>query len=146
MIGSSHHRPREAGFDLTPMIDIVMLLIVFFTLTSQFSRSGLAPLDLPKERGEAAAEQAPLTIFLDLARDGSLSQNGRPLDMEALAAQIAAGGRDKSGGPKSDLVLRADRRTPAVHVNRVAAALTKAGVKVWRLATAGEGPAPEPGP
>ncbi len=146
MLGSSHNRPREAGFDLTPMIDIVMLLIVFFTLTSQFGRSDLAPLDLPQERGEAADQQAPLTIFLDLAKDGTLSQSGRPIDMETLAAQIAAGGRDATGGPKSDLVLRADRRTPAVHVNRVAAALTKAGVKVWRLATAGEGPGPEGAP
>ncbi|MFN7440054.1 MAG: ExbD/TolR family protein, partial [Phycisphaerales bacterium] len=40
----------EAGFDLTAMIDIVLLLIIFFTLTSQFVQTLQRPMPLPAER------------------------------------------------------------------------------------------------
>ena len=142
MYSASESRPREAGFDLTPMIDIVMLLIVFFTLTSQFTRNDQRAVDLPRERGESAEHVAPSTLFLDMDADGRLSEGGEMIELDDVAARVAKSKASNPSGGKADLMLRADRRCTAAQVNRVASALAKAGVKVWKIATTTEGAAP----
>lgn len=143
---------EEASFDLTPMIDVVMLLIVFFTLTSQFSRSEQAPLDLPSQRGDTTREKAASAVYLDMDRLGRLSTLGQPVDLPSLASQIAAQAGNKSGGGSPaagdakpsrhspvEVVVRADRLCPSMHLSRVAEELSRAGVVRWRLATSNEG-------
>lgn len=145
-------RTEEASFDLTPMIDVVMLLIVFFTLTSQFSRSEQASLDLPTQRGDTSREKAAHAVYLDMDRMGRLSTLGQPVDLPALAAQLAtqAGNRPPGRAPAAgdpapskaapvEVVLRADRLCPSMHLSRVAEELSRAGVVRWRLATSSEG-------
>lgn len=150
---------EEASFDLTPMIDVVMLLIVFFTLTSQFSRSEQAPLDLPSQRGDTSRDKASSAVYLDMDRLGRLSTLGQPVDLPSLASQIAAqaGNRSAGGSPGAgdakpsrhtpiEVVVRADRLCPSMHLSRVAEELSRAGVVRWRLATSNEGgPAPAGG-
>jgi biopolymer transport protein ExbD len=47
---------EDATFDLTAMIDVVLLLIIFFMLTSQFAATDRAAVELPAQKGlEAAA-------------------------------------------------------------------------------------------
>ena len=60
--------PRgDASFDLTPMIDVILLLIVFFMLSSQFSRTERMQVDLPVESGdELAVEEHPSEIVIDM--------------------------------------------------------------------------------
>lgn len=138
----------EASFDLTPMIDVVMLLIVFFTLTSQFSRSEQAPLDLPSQRGDTSREKATSAVYLDMDRLGRLSTLGQPVDLPSLASQIAAQAGNKPPAPGDakpsrhspvEVVVRADRLCPSMHLSRVAEELSRAGVVRWRLATSNEG-------
>lgn len=152
---SRRQSKQEASFDLTPMIDVVMLLIVFFTLTSQFSRSEQAPLDLPAQRGDTAREKAANAVYLDMDRLGRLSTLGQAVDLPALASQIASQTGSKApaeGGAKAsrhapvEVVVRADRLCPSMHLSRVAEELSRAGVVRWRLATSNEGvPAPAAG-
>ena len=84
MLRSTRTRPTEASFDLTPMIDVVMLLIVFFTLTSQFRDAIPTTVDLPREVGQEAAEAAPASISLELRRDGTLASNGREVGLDEI--------------------------------------------------------------
>lgn len=120
------------------MIDIVMLLIVFFTMTSTFSRSEQKPLDLPQERGSPAVPDDRHTIFLDVDKDGMITTLGEPVDLAQLAATVrgnrAADADDQ--GDMMDIVVRADRACPSVHLNRIATELLKGGVRRWKLATA----------
>lgn len=135
-------RPRElaeAPFDLTPMIDVVLLLIIFFMLSAQFAETLGAPMDLPAEKGETTA-RAEHTIVIDLARDGSLALAGQGVALDRLVLLVSADIRSFSGRRQTwDVVVRADRLCPAAHLNRLASALTQAGVRNWKLATAGEG-------
>lgn len=136
-------RNEEASFDLTPMIDVVMLLIVFFTLTSQFSRSEQASLDLPVQRGDRVRDKATNAIYLDMDRFGRVSTLGQPVDLPALATQLAAQASEQAQGkgkPRSnvEVVVRADRACPSMHLSRVAEELSRGGVVRWRLATSDE--------
>jgi biopolymer transport protein ExbD len=129
----------EASFDLTPMIDVILLLIIFFMLSSQFANSELRPVDLPAERGAPPpSESAAARLVVDMDRMGAFTVMGEPVEAEALAERVAAVQRG-SGSRHSGVVVRADRAAPAAALNRLAERLAEAGVANWSIAVASEG-------
>ncbi len=135
-------RPREATFDLTPMIDVVLLLIIFFMLSSQFAATILKPMPLPKEDGHGAPKPTSAVLVIDVDRDGAFTALGRALDHDELRSMIA-GDRSASAEHSATTVLvRADRHCPAVHLKSLADMLASLGVLEWRLATVPTGQRP----
>lgn len=143
---SGRNRQKEASFDLTPMIDVLLLLIVFFTLTSQFSSTQRTPMDLPRERGEPDPSKASTELFIDLDRDGGVMVLGQPYDLGTLQTLLA--GREFAVEHPDDpdaamqpveVVIRADRNCSTANLNAVAQVLLRVGVRRWSLATSAEG-------
>jgi biopolymer transport protein ExbD len=127
----------DASFDLTPMIDVVFLLIIFFSMTSQFSESHFAPMDLPRERGEAGPADAAASLVIDLALDGTATIGGQQYAPADLRAYLETYAKSAAKGPKSiDVIVRADRRGPTSNLDALARALADAGILHWKLATA----------
>ena len=131
------HNPEEASFDLTPMVDVVMLLIIFFTLTTHFAKTQLSPMDLPKEPGQQSPAEQQASLTVDLKEDGRMSVLGSEVDIAGILKIVQA--ETMRSGANIDLVVRAERRAPARHLNRLADALAGIGVKQWKLATSAEG-------
>ncbi len=129
--------PLTASFDLTPMIDVVLLLIIFFTLTSQFARTQQRPMDLPREKGEKQPADKPASLVIDLDQDGKLSILGQESDLPSVTRMVES--EVLRVGDGLDLVVRAHRECSAGHLNRLAAALAGVNVRNWKLATANEG-------
>jgi biopolymer transport protein ExbD len=135
-LGRSRH-PHEASFDLTPMIDVVLLLIIFFTMTSQFARTEQKMLDLPKQAGDPTRAVLPAALFIDVDKQGDLSLLGvtKSLpEMTKLASEEAL-----RLGEGLDVVVRADKECPARALNSLAESLAGAGIRHWKLATAVDG-------
>lgn len=121
---------------MTPMIDVVMQLIIFFLFTSQFSQVLRSPIDLPEEPGDTAAAAAPGEVVIDVSASGvyliegqarSLSDVVRLVRLENEAAKV--------GGEPLNLLIRADRTAPSLHINVLANALAAEGVRQWKLGT-----------
>lgn len=139
---TDHH---EIDFDLTAMIDVVFLLIIFFTFSTVFAKTVASPVDLPKESGERSAgvAEAQTTLIVDVSKEGVLSVAGMgTLRTDELLATVgsirnkaAAAGRSM----EMDVTIRADRACAARHVNQLVGNLARAGVRKWKLATSGEG-------
>ncbi len=129
----------EASFDLTPMIDIVLLLIIFFTMTAHFARTTSTPVELPRQPGETATAAGENQIVIDINTTGSYVLLGRVLPLMDLANEVKA--EVDRGGGAPDVLIRADRTCKSAHLNRLATALAAAGVRQWKLATAGPDPA-----
>jgi len=128
---------EEAGFDLTPMIDVVLLLIIFFMLTAQFAKSLNTPLDLPTEPGERAPAGGESELVIDILRDGTLRVEGNNVGIERLMQMLAADqNQAKARSSRLDVLVRADRRCPAAHLNGLAGQMASLGIRDWRLATA----------
>ncbi len=132
-----NHNPEEASFDLTPMVDVVMLLIIFFTLTTHFAKTQLSPMDLPREPGQIAPAEQQASLTVDLRKDGTMSVLGSVVDMPGLLKIVQS--ETMRGGANIELVVRAERTAPALHLNRLADALAGVGVRQWKLATSSEG-------
>lgn len=128
--------PDEASFDLTPMIDVVLLLIIFFMLTSQFSRTEQAPLNLPAQHGDNSAAPGEHAVILDLHADGRVSVRGVEQDLDSLMVRIGSDAT-AAGLPAEalDIVIRADRDAPAAALSRVCSSLARLGTRTIRLAT-----------
>jgi biopolymer transport protein ExbD len=112
----------EAGFDITSMIDVVLLLTIFFMMSSQFSKIVQRPLDLPNEKGDASDKpvDAEVAVVVDMEQDGRLSVGGRVYELDRLATMVAADQqRVAASGRLLDVVIRADRTTPTSHLARL---------------------------
>ena len=84
----SKHRPRTGiAFSMTPMIDIVFLLIIFFMTVSQITRVADHPLPLPRV-SEGDSESKTATVTINLTLDGELIIGGNRLSYAEMEAAL----------------------------------------------------------
>ena len=136
-IHAPSRKERNLLLDMTPMIDIVFLLLIFFLTTAQLARESRADLDLPDERGEQTTEVERAGLIVNVLADGSLLLGDSMISIEELenaAIRQVVGSRDEKGRLVRPLV-RADRNAPAERLNEVFNALRRAGTGSVRLAT-----------
>ena len=133
--GRRHIHPRLATFDITPMIDVVFLLIIFFMTTARFAEETRAELDLPQERGEQldVAEEAGLVV--NVTADGTLMLGQDPMSIDELIGVVDAEVERLGGAQGLKLMIRADRNADSAHLNRLVERLQRVGVGAARLAT-----------
>ncbi len=125
--------------DMTPMIDVVFLLLIFFLTTAQLSQMAAAPVTLPQEQGNADELLESSGLVVNVMADGSiivLEKVISPQEIPALAKVALA--LDPSAVP----MIRADRSASAIHLNEVMDGLRSGGFRNVRVATvrASEGP------
>jgi biopolymer transport protein ExbD len=134
---SARHRRPAVAVDITPMIDVVFLLIIFFMTTAQFARLTRAEVDLPQQRGEQQAQAEQAGIVVNITRDGQLIVSGRDVDLSELRSIVRAEIQREPDRPPQQLklLIRADRNAPAARLNRVVETLRPLGVAAARLAT-----------
>ena len=125
---------RTLPMDLTPLVDVVFLLIIFFLTTSSMIEITRAELDLPVEEGEKNVHERPRGIVVNITKNGTLIIDQETLSFEQLTALLRA--ENTRGGDEAlDVLIRADKGAALRHVNRVADYLSNLGVRSWRLAT-----------
>jgi biopolymer transport protein ExbD len=136
-------RPKvtpEATFDLTNMIDVVLLLIIFFMLTAQFAKSNQREMDLPRQAGATGAVEGELAVVVGISKDGTYLLHDEAMGVERLVQVIAGDARGMGRKVEAlEITIRADRSGSASNLNTLVSALSRIGVKRWRLATASEG-------
>ena len=100
-------RKNDQGISLTPMIDVVFLLLIFFMVSTTFTKETHLQVELPEADAEAAGEP-PNSIEILVARDGSYSVNGRALFNRQVATLVAALQQAAAGDVDVPLVITAD--------------------------------------
>ncbi|MBW6506978.1 MAG: biopolymer transporter ExbD [Rhodobacteraceae bacterium] len=113
---------RRRRVSLTPMIDVVFLLLVFFMLASRFGSEGGVVLSAPTP-GQGAVWSGPPRL-VEIGAGGALALNGVALAPEALAAALAA----LMQGPDDAVVLRARAGASVQDLVTVTGALSAAGL------------------
>ena len=162
----------DASFELnmTPMVDIVFLLIIFFMIITDLSQQDLEELKLPM--AEAAVEDKPdpnvVRPVINILPTGRMVVKGDTIfapenqeknDMKAVElylfdqrTKMMRGERGKGWdyfdiengeGPKlpdNPLLLRADQNTPFKHIQKVMELCGKSEIASWRLELAAAQP------
>ena len=94
---------EELAINMTPLIDVVFLLLIFFMVTTTFSRETRLLVNLPEANAEVAESDLGQIEIL-VARDGSFSINGRGL-VNASIETLVQGLEVESGGDHSLPIL-----------------------------------------
>jgi len=109
--------------NLTPLIDIVFLLLVFFLLTAHFVRDEGIAIQLPQaESAVASDENAAIEVVLD--GSGRILMSGEPVDAGSLQQRISEA---LAGKTKKWVTLRGDRQAQLQTTVAVLDAARKAG-------------------
>ncbi len=131
-------RPAGGGlkFSLTPMIDVVFNLVIFFLAASHMARSNdTDPIDLPSADTSRPDEfEPPGRLTLTISAAGEYRIAGRPRDRVEVEAWIEENAR-LQGPDQIELVLRSDRTTPFARIAPLLRFCADHGITQIRFAT-----------
>ena len=128
---SSKFRP----VDMTAMIDVVFLLIIFFMVTSHLGDLRRTEIDLPKEEGEQKAPNQEHAMIVDIDGSGTYILESQSATLNEIDRVARSGIAASSDPTLFDVLVRPDQNAPAIALDRLLLRLTQAGVTNWKLAT-----------
>ena len=134
MQSPSQLRPRGASLNLTPMIDVVFLLIVFFIVSSNLVQQDVAmELDLPSaESGERIKESNTRTLTLNVPKAGTMFLGNEPVDEVQFRAVLF---RERQSSDKDiEVRIRLNKDVPYGVIEPVLVLCAEAGV--WNVSFA----------
>jgi len=126
----AHRRARRspmAEINVTPMVDVMLVLLIIFMVTAPLLVAGV-PVDLPDSKA-GALDQERRPVQISLEADGGLyldDQRVPPAELGPRLAGIAAASREQ-GGPR--IFLRADRSLDYGRVMAVMGEINAAGLR-----------------
>jgi biopolymer transport protein ExbD len=141
MAGGGHSDGDDGvidGINVTPLVDITLVLLIIFMVTAKIIVSQSLPLDLPKA---AQGQEVQLVFGLELRASGETLADGKVLDREESIVPAAKEALGRS--PDLRAVIRADSAVPHGRVIRALDLLKQAGVS--KIAFGVQPVAPEPG-
>jgi len=122
----SHARTESAtaAANLTPLIDVVFLLLIFFVTTSSFVKESGVEVERPV--AESAARQERGNILIGVTANGTIWVDGAPVALESVRTVV---GRLVADVPQSSVVVVADRAAMVGLAVRVIDQVRLAGVR-----------------
>jgi biopolymer transport protein ExbD len=101
------------GINVTPLVDITLVLLVILMVTASYVVSKSIPMELPKG---ATGETTPTTLSVSIDKDGATYLDAEPIDEPTLRQRIKAA---HDADPETRAVIAADGRTSHSHVVHV---------------------------
>jgi biopolymer transport protein TolR len=138
--GRRGRRSPMAEINVTPMVDVMLVLLIIFMVTAPLLATGVQ-VDLPESKA-AALDQEREPVAISIEASGAVFVDDAPVPDSILAdrlRQIAAGSREE-GGPR--IFLRADRGLDYGRVMQVMGEINRAGLR--RMALVSTNPAASP--
>ncbi len=113
---------RRVSLDISPLLDVVFLLLIFFLVTTTFVSDAGMDLELPESTTAVPSEMAPTVV--SVSEDGGIRFDGNSVSVEELQAAIAALADEE----RQRVTVRADSRVDYGVIIRIIDALRNAGV------------------
>jgi biopolymer transport protein ExbD/biopolymer transport protein TolR len=116
--------PPMSDINMTPLIDVMLVLLVIFIVSAPLMASSLR-LDLP--RADAAVpSDAPQSIAIAIDEEGRIYLGDAPVEAAALADRVREAAR---ANPATEVQLRADSRVPYGRVAELIGVVQEAGLR-----------------
>jgi biopolymer transport protein ExbD len=158
---SKKHQGEEVAMDLTPMIDVVFQLIIFFVLITDMSQKELEDLVLPLALNAVEDKPNPedRRAIVNVRQDGTVVVKREVIydpekddyaPLEKFLSQKASMMRQEedpnSPGrklPSDPVLIRADENTPFKMIQKIMELCGKQGILIWKIELAASMPNPE---
>ncbi len=125
----------EDGINLTPLIDVVFLLLIFFMVSTTFTKETHLSVDLPEAEGARAEQESPVTLDILIGADGSYAVNGQSLVNNKPETLLRAMEQMADKGKDVPVIITADANTPHQAVVTAMDAAGKLGFVKLSIAT-----------
>ncbi|UVO55545.1 protein TolR [Sphingomonas sp. SUN039] len=130
---TSRRRAPMAEINVTPMVDVMLVLLIIFMVTAPLLVAGV-PVNLPDARSKALDQDAkPVQLSLDA--DGRIFLNDLEVAPAALPDELTRVAARGTGDQGPQVFLRADRSLDYGRVMRVMGELSRAGLTRVALVT-----------
>jgi len=103
MRGRKQRPVEEANVDLTPMLDVVFILLIFFIVTAVFLQEEAIPLEPPPPQTDTPSDPVPVILIL-VDEENRVFVNNRPSLVESVRANIE---RLRAETPNSSVIIQA---------------------------------------
>jgi biopolymer transport protein ExbD len=132
-------RSEEPDLNMTSLIDVVLLLLIFFMLSTRFIDEGRLQIRLPEAGVEPDAESQRESIEIAVTAEGGFRVDGMALINNSPETLAAAIGKAAQGNRAVPVTIRADAR--AMHQSVVTAmdVAGRLGYRQINIATVGDG-------
>ena len=123
---------RKATINIISLVDVVFLLLIFFTVTATFMDQPALKLDLPEASAEPQPTDSPQSLTVYLTREGELFFNDRAIRSDFLQELIM---EELRAGKESRLTIKADRGVVHGKVVEVMDIARRSGIEVITIGT-----------
>jgi biopolymer transport protein ExbD len=124
-----HQQDEDTGIDLTPMLDVVFIMLIFFIVTSSFIKE--AGVEVQRPQAETASPQDKGNILIAITADGQVWMDKKVVDLRSVRAHVE---RMRVDQPDGAVVVQADQDARTGLVVQVMDQARLAGVQDVALA------------
>lgn len=122
-------KQKDMGIDMGPLMDIVFILLIFFVVTSSFTRE--TGVDVTKPEAQSASQLEKENILIAITREGTIHINERQVDLASLQDILK---QSLAKTPDREAVVIADKGTETGVLVLVIDACNLSGVKKVSIA------------
>jgi biopolymer transport protein ExbD len=129
------------GLEMTPMIDIVFLLMIFFLVASKLDEDDRSiEVMLPQASAAKPLTSRPREFVINIDRDGTYFAGARPVRLDDLRQLLKQSATDNPG--RQTVILRADENVLHKFVVAAMDACVQAGIDDYQVQSANAAPSP----
>ena len=114
---------EEAEINITPMLDVVFIMLIFFIVTASFVKE--AGIEVNRPEAATAVKKERANILIAISDKGEIWINKRRIDVRAVQANVE---RLKAENPQGTVVIQADKKATTDVLIKVMDASREAGV------------------
>lgn len=119
----------EAAIDMTPMLDIVFIMLIFFIVTTSFVKE--SGLDVNRPEAATATKKDSANILIGISQTGDIWIDKRKVDVRAVRANIE---KIKAENPESSVVIQSDKDAATGVLVKVMDQVKLAGISAISIA------------
>lgn len=118
------HKEQDAEIDMTPMLDVVFIMLIFFIVTTSFVKE--AGVNVDKPFAPTAYKKKNASVFVAIKEDGTIWMSKKEVDIKNLRGIIE---EVRLESPEGQVVIQADKRAKSGVLLKAIDAIKAAGVK-----------------
>ena len=115
---------EESNIELTPMLDVVFIMLIFFIVTTSFVKE--SGIEVSRPNAVSAEKQERASIFIAIDSEGQIWLQKRKLEIDAVRANIE---KLYAESPEGTVIIQADKKSEIGILVRVMDQVRLAGVK-----------------
>ncbi len=121
--------PEDTELDMTPMLDIVFIMLIFFIVTTSFVKESGVTVNSPA--AQSAAQQESVNIYVAITATGEVWIDRRPVDPRSVRAIVA---RLHADNPEGSVIIQSDEEATTGILVEVMDQVRLAGVEAIAIA------------